>query len=131
MVQTQPNKILVIEEDEELIRESIVYLLEVKGFIVINTADGYSKVRLAKKLVPDIILCDVRLPGLNGYQVLTAMRADPLTANIPLIFLTAQTSLADLEQIQNLAVNGYLAEPFTTAALLKVISDYLNKGTEL
>ncbi|PSB31363.1 response regulator [Chlorogloea sp. CCALA 695] len=129
MVQTQPNKILVIE-DEELIRESIVYLLEVRGFMVINTADGYSGVRLAKELIPDLILCDIRLPGLDGYQVLRVVRADPMTANIPLIFLTAQISVADFEQSQNLAVNGYLAKPFTTAALLKVISDCLNKGTE-
>ena len=117
-------------EDEELIRESIIYLLEVRGFMVINTAEGYNEVRLAKELIPDLILCDIRLPGLNGYQVLRVVRADPMTANIPLIFLTAQMSLADLEQSQNLAVNGYLAKPFTTAALLKVISDCLNKGTE-
>lgn len=129
MTQTQPNKVLVIE-DEELIRESVVYLLKTRGFEVVAAADGYTGVQLALTLVPDLILCNVRMPGLNGSQVLAVVRTNPMTATIPFIFLTAQTSIADLEQEQNIAADDYLTKPFTTTALLEAISKCLRQDTE-
>ena len=117
-------------EDEELIRESVVHLLKTRGFEVIAAADGYTGAQLALTLVPNLILCDMRMPGLNGSQVLAAVRNNPMTATIPFIFLTAQTSIADLEQEQNIAADGYLTKPFTTTALLEAISKYLRKDTE-
>lgn len=117
-------------EDEELIRESVVHLLETRGFEVIAAADGYTGVQMALAVMPDVILCNLRMPRLNGYQVLRAVRTEPMTATIPVIFLTAQTSIADLETEPNLAVNGYLTKPFTSTALLEAISKSLRKDTE-
>lgn len=117
-------------EDEELIRESVVHLLRTRGFEVIAAADGYTGVHLVLTVVPDLILCNMRMPGLNGSQVLAAVRTNPITATIPFIFLTAQTSIANLEQEQNIAADDYLTKPFTTTALLEAISKCLRKDTK-
>lgn len=115
--------VLVIE-DEELIRESILNLLNTRGFSATGSNNGQLGLQLAKEIVPDLILCDVRLPELNGYEVLRAIRQDPTTANIPLIFLTAETTEDVLSRGQ-LGANGYLAKPFTTVELLEAIASCL------
>lgn len=118
------TKVLVIE-DEELLRESILNILKIRGFSAIGAEDGRKGLDLAKEFVPDLILCDVRMPELDGYELLRALRQDPLTANLPLIFLTAETIQNVVNKGQRLGANGYLAKPFTTAQLLEVISQGL------
>lgn len=115
------TKVLVIEDDEVL-RESIVDILETRNFDVIGAEDGRRGLELAKELVPDLILCDVRMPKLDGYEVLQAIRQDPKTAAIPLIFLTAETIQNVVGKGQNLGANGYLIKPFSTAELLEAIN---------
>ena len=118
------TKVLIIE-DEEILRESILNILETNGFSTIEAGDGRSGVRLAKEFIPDLILCDVRMPELNGYEVLHKLRQDPVTANIPLLFLTAENIQNVRYQAQELGANGYLFKPFTTAQLLQAISQEL------
>jgi CheY-like chemotaxis protein len=118
------TKVLVIE-DEEILRESILNILETNGFSTIEAGDGRSGVRLAREFVPNVILCDVRMPGFDGYEVLKALRQDPVTANIPLLFLTAENMQNVMRQGEQLGANGYLSKPFTTVQLLKVIAQGL------
>jgi CheY-like chemotaxis protein len=115
------TKVLVVE-DENLIRESILEILNTRGFTAIGAEDGPRGLQLAKEFVPDLILCDIRMPGLDGYEVLTALRQDPLTANIPLIFITAETIQTVVSKGEGLGANGYLNKPFTTAKLLEAIN---------
>lgn len=115
------TKVLVIEDDEVL-RESILDILGTRNFDVIGAEDGRRGLELAKEFVPDLILCDVRMPKLNGYEVLQAIRQDPKTAAIPLIFLTAETIQNVVGKGQNLGANGYLIKPFSTAELLEAIN---------
>ncbi|MBD0301753.1 MAG: response regulator [Tolypothrix sp. T3-bin4] len=115
------TKVLVIEDDEVL-RESILDILGTRNFDVIGAEDGRRGLELAQEFVPDLILCDVRMPKLNGYEVLQAIRQDPKTAAIPLIFLTAETIQNVLGKGQNLGANGYLIKPFSTAELLEAIN---------
>lgn len=114
------TKVLVIEDDE-LIRESIINLLVLRGLTAIGAEDGRVGLQLAKESCPDLILCDVRMPELNGYEVLTALRQDVSTA-IPFIFLTAETNQEVLNQGQMLGANGYLNKPFTSTELLSAIA---------
>jgi CheY-like chemotaxis protein len=79
------KKILVIE-DEDFVRENILDLLDAEGFEAIGAENGQIGLNLAKKMIPDLILCDVMMPGLDGYGVLTAIRQDALMASIPFIF---------------------------------------------
>ncbi len=92
-----------------------------------GTGNARQGLHLAKELVPDLIVCDIRMPELDGYEVLKALRQDPLTASIPLIFLTAETLQNVVRQGQLLGANGYLTKPFTTAQLLEAIATHLKK----
>ncbi len=115
------TKVLVIG-DEELLRESILNILETRGLSATGAEDGRRGLQVAKELVPDLILCDVRMPQLDGYEVLAALRQDPVTATVPFIFLTAETIENVMPKGQLLGANGYLAKPFTTAELLEAIA---------
>lgn len=82
------TKILVIE-DEFFIRENLLELLEIEGFDAVGAENGLVGVRLAKEYQPDLILCDVMMPELDGFGVLKALREDSATATIPFLFLSA------------------------------------------
>jgi len=114
-------KVLVIE-DQEVLRESILNILNTRGFNAIGAEDGRRGLQLATEWVPDLILCDIRMPGLDGYEVLSSLRQDPLTATIPFLFLTAETIQTVASKGKLLGANGYLLKPFTTAELLEAIS---------
>ena len=114
-------KVLVIE-DQEVLRESILNILNTRGFNAIGAEDGRRGLQLATEWVPDLILCDIRMPELDGYEVLSSLRQDPLTATIPFLFLTAETIQTVASKGKLLGANGYLLKPFTTAELLEAIS---------
>lgn len=116
--------IVLAIEDDPLTRDSIINILSLKGISAIAAADGRAGLQLAKENIPQLILCDVRMPELNGFDVLKALRQDSTTATIPLIFLTAETNEV-IERGQKLGVNGYLNKPFTTAELLSAIAPYI------
>ncbi|MBR8837618.1 MAG: EAL domain-containing response regulator [Stigonema ocellatum SAG 48.90 = DSM 106950] len=124
------TKILLIE-DEESVRENLLDLLEAEGFNTIAAADGKIGLELAFSEVPDLILCDLMLPEIDGYGVLTALREEPSTAAIPFIFLTARTTRADFRQGMNLGADDYLTKPFTRAELLNAIASRLSKQATL
>ena len=124
------KKILVIE-DEDFVRENILELLDVEGFEAIGAENGQVGVNLAKGIIPDLILCDVMMPGLDGYGVLRAIRQDALTASIPFIFLTAKAAKADFRQGMELGADDYITKPFTRAELLGAITSRLKKQATL
>ena len=120
------SKILVID-DEESVRGNLVELLEAEGFDPISAKNGRAGVQLARQQLPDLILCDIMMPELDGYGVLDELRQAPATATIPFIFLTARAERADLRQGMNLGADDYLVKPFTRDELLKAISTRLVK----
>ena len=124
------KKILVIE-DEDFVRENILDLLDAEGFEAIGAENGQIGLNLAKKMIPDLILCDVMMPGLDGYGVLTAIRQDALMASIPFIFLTAKAAKADFRQGMELGADDYITKPFTRAELLGAIASRLKKQAAL
>lgn len=101
------TKVLVIEDDE-LIRDTILNLLCSRQISAIAAPDGRRGLQLAKEIIPDLILCDVRMPEFSGYEVLSALRQDPISATIPLIFLTAETNNEVINQGQQLGANSTL-----------------------
>ncbi len=118
------TKILVIE-DEESVRENILELLDAEGFEAIAAKNGSIGLFLARAELPDLILCDVRMPELDGYGVLTALHSEPLTAKIPFIFLTAKAAKTDLSLGLELGAKAYITKPFTLVELLEVIEQSL------
>lgn len=120
------KKVLVIE-DEELVRANILDLLEVEDFDAIGAENGSVGVQLAKEHVPDLIICDVMMPGLDGYSVLKILRGEPATAMIPFIFLTAKATQGDIRQGMRLGADDYLTKPCTPNELLEAIATRLEK----
>jgi CheY-like chemotaxis protein len=118
------TKILVIE-DEESVRENILELLDAEGFDAIAAKNGRIGLFLAKAELPDLILCDVRMPELDGYGVITGLRADTTTAAIPFVFLTAKAAKTDFSQGLDLGANAYITKPFTLVQLLDTIEQAL------
>ncbi|WP_413199664.1 EAL domain-containing protein [Nostoc piscinale] len=123
-------KILVIE-DEESVRENLLDLLQAEDFHTIAAANGKTGVDLAFSEAPDLILCDMMMPEVDGYGVLTALRKDPLTATIPFIFLTAKSAKSDFRQGMDMGADDYLTKPFTRAELLSAIMNRLERQATL
>ena len=120
------KKILVIE-DEELVRENILELLDAEGLTGIGATNGYKGIDLAKVEKPDLIICDVMMPGLDGYTVLKTLRQETTFATTPFIFLTAKAAKADFRQGMELGADDYLTKPFTRAELLGAIATRFKK----
>jgi diguanylate cyclase len=124
------QKILVIE-DETPIRTNILKILNFKGFETVGAEDGEVGIEQAKRHLPDLIICDIMMPQVDGYGVLYALRQDPETAAIPLIFLTAKAERSDLRQGMNLGADDYLTKPFSSAELLEAVSARLAKQSSV
>ena len=121
MTLTQMTTILVIE-DEKFIRENLLELLEIEGYTAIGAENGMVGVHLAKENQPDLVLCDVMMPELDGYGVFNALRQDPVTATIPFIFLTASADRSNLQKIRELGFNDYILKPFHVDKFLETIA---------
>ncbi|MEG4055840.1 MULTISPECIES: EAL domain-containing response regulator [unclassified Microcoleus] len=119
-------KILVIEDDE-LIRETLLQLLESHSYRVIAAENGRAGVQMALSEIPDLILCDVQMPELDGYDVLRTLRQNSLAATIPFIFLTAQSDKTDFRRGMDLGADDYLTKPFTKGELLGAIASRVLK----
>ncbi len=118
--------ILVIE-DVEALREEIMETLSYEGFEVLGAQNGVVGVQIATTYLPNLIICDIAMPELDGYGTLVALRQDPKTAMIPFIFLTAMTEKVDMRQAMQLGADDYLTKPFTSAELLGAIASRLQK----
>jgi two-component system, sensor histidine kinase and response regulator len=122
----QPVRILVIE-DEQNIRENIQELLEAKGYMVRVAPNGKQGVLEAIDFRPNLIVCDVMMPKMDGYKVLEYVRKTSIVQNTPFIFLTARVDKSDVRQGMDLGADDYLTKPFTYKELLKAIETRLKR----
>jgi signal transduction histidine kinase len=114
------SKILVIDDEADF-RQVIIRCLSKQGFTVVAASDGKAGVGLAAETLPDLIVCDLNMPGMDGYAVLAALRRDPKLADIPLIFLTGQSHPSQVRQGMNLGADDYLTKPVNLDDLLSAI----------
>jgi YesN/AraC family two-component response regulator len=120
------SKILVIE-DEALSRNMFRDCLEAEGFVTLGAEDGFAGIELARQHFPNLVLCDIIMPKLDGYEVLRQLRQDVTTATIPFIFITAKTGKTDRRQGMSLGADDYLYKPSTVEELLEAVSARLEK----
>jgi len=123
------KKILVIEDEPEM-RRNLITILTLEKFSAVGAGNGRAGVELARKEKPDLILCDVMMPELDGYGVLQALRDDSSTMTIPFIFLTAKGEKRDVRSGMNLGADDYLTKPVAKADLLGAIHARLARQTQ-
>lgn len=124
------NRILVIE-DEDSVRENILDLLTAEGYFPIPARDGEEGVRLAWEEKPELIVCDIVLPQLDGYGVFAKLSRDPQTSTIPFIFLTALSSPDEIRGGMSLGADDFITKPFELQDLLKSIEIRLDKKNSI
>ncbi|MBC7401035.1 MAG: response regulator [Mucilaginibacter sp.] len=120
------KKVLIIEDNND-IRENVVEILELAGYQVYAANNGKVGVELAIKNLPDVILCDIMMPELDGYGVLYMLNKSPEAAAIPFIFLTAKAERVDLRKGMEMGADDYLTKPFDDMELLNAIESRLKK----
>jgi Response regulator containing a CheY-like receiver domain and an HTH DNA-binding domain len=123
------KKILVIEDEPEM-RRNITTLLRYYDYEPVAAENGRVAVEMARREKPDLILCDVMMPELDGYGVLHALQSDPSLARIPFIFLTAKGEKDDLRSGMNLGADDYLTKPVVNADLVRAIESRLRRSEQ-
>ena len=124
------KKILLVEDDTSL-RENIAELLELSSFNVCSASNGKMAVEMAKKEHPDLVLCDIMMPEMDGYEVLEELSAHESTRYIPFIFVSAKTEKQDVRKGMNLGADDYLTKPFEEEELLSAIRCRLEKAEHM
>jgi CRP-like cAMP-binding protein/CheY-like chemotaxis protein len=124
------HKILVIE-DADFVRENLSEILSLNGYEVIEAANGKIGVEKALAHIPDLIICDVMMPELDGYGVLQILGNNQKTADIPFLYLTAKAEKDDFRRGMSLGADDYISKPFDAAQLLQTIERRLKKSERL
>lgn len=120
------TKILVIE-DEQNIRENVRQLLELNDYEVVEAENGIMGIEAAHREKPDLILCDVMMPQLNGIKTLEAIRSDFMLDTIPFIFLSAKSDIDTIREGMNLGANDFIHKPFSMAELITSVETRLGQ----
>jgi DNA-binding NarL/FixJ family response regulator len=121
--------ILLIEDNAPL-RKNLREMLSLEGYEVFAAGDGREGLRLAREQKPSLILCDIMLPSMDGWEILASLRSDPGTAALPFIFLTAKGELPDIRSGMNLGADDYLTKPVARADLLNAIRTRLERHAQ-
>ncbi len=121
-----PVKILIIEDDAE-IRNNIEEILKENGYCVESAADGDEGIARAKSYLPDLIICDIMMPGKDGYEVLEKMQLEKETRSTPFIFLTAKTERENIRRGMQLGADDYLFKPFKIDEVLTAVDSRLKR----
>lgn len=124
-------KTILVIEDEIQTRNIFLKSLNFEGFRAIGASHGQSGLALAQEHHPDLIICDITMPDMDGYSVLSALRRLKHTASIPFIFLTAKVTMADLRKGMDMGADDYLTKPCTVEQFLTAIHSRLKRQIEL
>lgn len=122
------NKNILLIEDNEQIRENTAEILELAGYSVSVAQNGKEGIEMVQKVNPDLIICDIMMPVLDGYGVLHMLSKNEKTAGIPFIFLTAKAERSDLRKGMEMGADDYLTKPFDDIELLNAVESRLKKN---
>ncbi len=114
------SKILLIDDDVAL-RDVVSRALGRQGFEVVEAVDGKDGIARTRDTLPDLVICDLNMPGMDGYEVLSTLRADPRLVDIPFIFLTGQSAPTEMRHGMNLGADDYLTKPVDLGDLLSAV----------
>lgn len=121
------NKTILIVEDEDVLREEIVELMELEGYRVLEANNGLSAVKIAQTYLPDLIVSDVSMPHLDGFQLIETLRKKPETAHLPVIMLTARADRNFMRHGMELGADDYITKPFSGKELTNSVQSRLRR----
>ena len=124
-MQVDSAKTILIADDEEDLRLLVQVTLENPSYRILTAVDGCGAVEAVHACIPDLLILDWMMPGLNGCEVVNRLRQNPDTARIPIVMLTAKDGIESREQIASLDLAGYLAKPFSPLALIQKVREVL------
>jgi len=122
------EKTILVIDDNTDIRENTAEILELAGYRTFTAENGKQGVEVAVKQKPNVIVCDIMMPELDGYGVLHLLRKNPETQNIPFIFLTAKTERSDFRKGMEMGADDYITKPFEDIELLNAVEIRLKKS---
>lgn len=122
----EQRKILVVEDEESLLKlESI--LLTTRGYKVSGVTDGLKAMEEIGRERPDLVLLDIMIPGIDGFEVCRRIKADPATASLPVVMLTAKKSSADQGRGMEAGADAYVTKPFKSGKIIEIVEGLLRK----
>lgn len=116
-------RILLIEDNQD-IRENTTEILELASYEVLTAVNGQEGIKIAMQLQPDLILCDVQMPLVDGLEVFKQLKANSTYAGIPFVFVTASAEKSEIESALAMGADGYVCKPFEASELLAVVKQY-------
>lgn len=120
---------ILLIEDNNFILESLVEYLELEGYNILIANDGRQGIKMVRELKPDLILCDILMPDMNGLEVLRNVVDSPDTNQIPFIFSTAKSESTDRNEALSLGADDYIIKPYELETLLNMIQFRIKSGT--
>ena len=120
--------ILLIEDNKDIL-ENIIEYLELEGYKILFANNGKAGLALANDLLPDLIICDVLMYGMDGHEVLQQLLSSDKTNKIPFIFSTSMSEKVDRAEALSLGADDYITKPFELEALLKMIHSWISSGS--
>jgi CheY-like chemotaxis protein len=126
---TEIMKTILLIEDNQDILENLTEYFEIEGYRIAGTRSGRTGVEIASDLVPDLIICDVLMPVMDGYEVLNLLLHKAKTFNIPFIFSTSMSESVDREEALKLGADDYIVKPFELDLLLRMAESWIKSGS--
>ncbi len=122
-----PGRVLVVD-DSAVIRDLIAVKLELEGYDVLRAGDGVEALEMIAAERPDVVTVDVMMPRLDGFETVERLRADPATADIPVVMVTGRAAAADRVRGEEVGVDAYLTKPFEPAELVDTVARLIRDG---
>ncbi|MCB0154144.1 MAG: response regulator, partial [Anaerolineae bacterium] len=127
---SQQKIILVVDDNPQLI-DGVKLTLEMEGFQVLTATTGREALTVLERITPDLILADIMMPEVDGYQLYEAVHADERWVQVPFIFLTAKTNSADIRRGKEMGADDYITKPFAADDLVAAVRGRLKRAAEL
>jgi two-component system, cell cycle response regulator DivK len=124
---SETSRRILVVEDHPLNMELVTDLLESRGCLVLQATDGLSGIEIARQELPDLILMDVSLPGIDGLEATRRLQADDLTRVIPIVAVTAHAMKGDQDKVEEAGCRGYLCKPIDTRTFADSVLSFLNE----
>ena len=122
------NKTVLIVEDNALNMKLVRSMLQLRPYQVLEAGDAETGIQIAREHLPDLILMDIQLPGMDGLQATRIIRKDPILSNIPVVALTSYAMQGDEHKATTAGCTGYIAKPIDTRRFLDMLAEYLEPG---